>query len=267
MADSDDSMLDKAEGVARRLLERLGAKVDSKMGATDKEVLSPREVGELTSRIERTIESHLREDKNGTKRVAPNRFQVLFTYEETSRLNTKYIEALGLELKASIYEYINNRRYEVRGPFEVKTGRDLFAKTTVVKAFFEGDTAASNPVDPVSDPPPQPGGQPAKPSTDRRVSLRTSDGQSFIINLKPGGAPAHIGRASNCAIRIDDASISRMHCSVTLRSNGDIVIADLGSSNGTSLNNQMLGTNEARSIDTGDTIGVGDIILNVAEIE
>ena len=92
-------------------------------------MLSPREVGALTARLEAAIEANLREDKNKIKRVAPNLFKVLFTYEETSRLNTQYIEALGNELRALIYEYVNNRRYEILGGVKVETGSDLFAKT------------------------------------------------------------------------------------------------------------------------------------------
>ena len=56
MADTNDSMLDKAESLARRILERLGSKVDSKLGSSD-QTLSPSEVGALTSRIERVIEA------------------------------------------------------------------------------------------------------------------------------------------------------------------------------------------------------------------
>jgi hypothetical protein len=85
MADTNDSVLDKAESLARRILERLGSKVDAK--SAGEHTLSPREVGELTSRIERVIEASLREDAKGVKRVAPNRFKILFTYEENSRLN------------------------------------------------------------------------------------------------------------------------------------------------------------------------------------
>jgi hypothetical protein len=264
MADKNDSVLDKAESLARRILERLGSKVDAK--SAEENTLSPREVGELTSRIERVIEASLREDGNGVKRVAPNLIKVLFTYEETSRLNSHYIELLAKELKGAVFEFINNRRYETRGPVDVETGSDLFAKTTVIKPIFEGEAEQSKPIEP----PAKTGQQSVSSATTspgaRVMKLQSADGQSFRIEIKPDSAPAYIGRASTNAVRIDDSSISRLHASIAQRSNGEIVIADLGSSNGTYVNDRLLAANEARVLNSGDVIGVGDFKLTVSEI-
>ncbi|HXG92426.1 MAG TPA: FhaA domain-containing protein [Blastocatellia bacterium] len=264
MANRDDSVIDKAETIARRILERLGSTIDSKLGSGQKQALGPRQVGEINSRIERIIESSLREDKDGVKRVAPNRFKVLFTYEDTSRLAPGYLEALAKELKATIFEFINNRRYETRGPIEVETGSDLFVKTTVIKARFEDDAD-------------KPSGLPtsainAPTESQKRaagqctVSFRDDGGRTYRVELKPGGAPAYIGRVAGNAIILDDKSVSRMHCSIALHGNGDVVVADLGSSNGTSVNGQLLRGNEARPINEDDVLGVGDLKLTVSEI-
>jgi hypothetical protein len=267
MSDSNDSVLDKAEGFARRVLERLGSKVDSRTAAEKEQTFSPREIGNLTSRIERVIENSLQEDKQGVKRVAPNHFKILFTYEETSRLNTQYIEALATELKAIIFEYINNRRYETRGPVRVETGRDLFAKVTVIKPGFESTDPTQKPgVGTLPETASQPSRAAANAEGARKVELRAADGRSFYIRLLSGAAPAYVGRVAGNAIRIDDPSISRMHCSIALRGNGDIVVADLGSSNGTYLNGQILSMSEARTIKPGDTIKVGDIALTISDI-
>ena len=48
----------------------------------------------------------------------------------------------------------------------------------------------------------------------KRLSLRSSDGRLYQIDLKLEGAPAYIGRAAGNAVRIDDPSISRLHCSL-----------------------------------------------------
>ena len=261
MADRDDSILDKAEGFARRLLEKLGSRVDSKDAS---ETLSPREIGEITSRIERVIEAELKEDKKGVKRVAPNRFKVLFTYEKSSHLNSSYIEALAVELKATVYEYINNRRYETQGAVVVETGRDVFAASTVIQALFDADVEVRK--DRPASLEPQAPGAAKPPEGKRTVRLEGANGQAHTISLAPGGAPAYIGRASGSALRIDDPSTSRLHCSIALRSSGEIVISDLGSSNGTSTNSARLGDSEARALSEGDTIGVGDVQLKVKSI-
>ncbi len=185
MSDSNKSVLDKAESLARRILEKLGAKVDGTLGADGTKTLSAREVGDLTSRIERVIEAHLREDKEGVKRLAPNHYKVLFTYEEANRLSPAYIEALAGELEANIFEYVNNRRYETRGSVSVETGRDLFAKTTVIKALFEGDPEVAAPAGLPLESAPQP--RSARAGGARKVTLSTPAG----TNLRH---PAQTGR-------------------------------------------------------------------------
>jgi len=261
MADKNDSVLDKAEQLARRVLERLGSKVDSKLGGSADAALSHREVSDLTSRIEREIEANLRADREGVKRVAPNRIRVGFTYERATQMSDEYLDALARELKGAAYEFIANRRYSTLAPLTVSAASDLFAKSTLIKAQFDGDpepaTGASNPT--------------AGPSTqvavnERILLLQGSGGRSFRITLKASAASATIGRTAGNAVQLDDQSVSRLHCSLTLKATGQLLIADLGSANGTTVNGQSLTASEARPLNKGDCIGVGDLRLTVVEI-
>src|SRR6185295_9518182 len=140
MADKSDNPLDKAEDVARRILDRLGAKLDNKLAPASQQALGARQISDLTTRIERAIESNLQTADTGAARIAPNRFRVLLTYEETSSLTAEYMEAVSKELTNTVHEYINNRRYKTRGPIVVEVGRDVFAKTILVKADFSPET-------------------------------------------------------------------------------------------------------------------------------
>jgi len=256
MADRNDSVLDKAESLARRILERLGSSVDTKLASAGEQTLKPHVIGDLASRIVQAIESNIAPDEHGIQRVAPNRFRVLFTYEETSALSPQYIEAVGKELTATAFEYINNRRYVTRGPITLQACRDLFVKATTVKASFEADRDQDS----------GPGQAFTGADASKSVSFASSDGRSYRVELKPDSAPAYIGRAAGNAVRMDDPSISRMHSSLSLRSGGTVVIADLGSANGTYVNDLLLGGDEARSLNIGDVVGVGDFKLTVTEI-
>jgi FHA domain/Protein of unknown function (DUF3662) len=258
MPGAKDNPLDMAEKVARRILERLGAKVDNKLGPDDQSVLSAAVVGNLASRIERAIESDLKTDEHGIRRVAPNRFDVLFTYEESAALTPQYFDALGKELTASTFEFINNRRYSTLGPVVVKAGQDLFAKTTSVKPSFDGNLKQKKSESPISPPP--------RIEDSKTLRFTGAEGRSHLIELKPAGAPAYVGRAAENAIRLDDSSVSRLHCSVALWDNGIVMIADLGSANGTFINGQPLGRDEARPLSPGDVIRVGDLELTVSDI-
>ena len=258
MADAKQSVLDKAESLARRVLERLGSKVDDKLASEGQHTLGAQVIGGLTSRIEHIIDSSLEEDEGGVRRLAPNRFKVLFTYEETSALSPQYIEAVGKELTASVFEFINNRRYVTRGPVEVQAGRDLFAKATVVKASSDSD------VERAAAAPETESAAPAQGS--KAICLTGTEGRSYRVELRTDGAPAYIGRAAENAVRIDDPSISRLHCSLSLRRDGNVMIGDLGSANGTLVNDQPLGRDEARAVKSGDRIRIGDFDLTVSEI-
>jgi hypothetical protein len=258
-------VLDRAEKLARRILERLGSKVDNKLASDDKRTLNPRIIGDLTSRIEHVIESNLQNDEHGIRRIAPNRFKVLFTYEETSAISPQYIEAVGKELTPTVFEYINNRRYATRGPVEVEAGQDLFAKAIVVKASFDGNTGQSAGSQTTATAASQ--AAPISPPTEsKNLCLKSNDGRLYQIELKLEGAPAYIGRAAGNAVRIDDPSVSRLHCSLSLGSGGRTLVADVGSVNGTYINEQLLGRDEARPLQTGDVVGVGDFKLTVSEI-
>lgn len=256
MADSNNSVLDKAESLARRIFERLGSQVDKKIAPADQPSLSSSQIGDLASRLERLVDLRLKEDERGTRRVAPNRFKVLFTYEETSKLTPQYIEAVGKELTATIFEYIGNRRYETQGPVEVTVERDLFAKSTVVRAIFDGDEKNQTTQDTAASHDPE----------FRKVSFLTSDGRSYMVELRANAAPAYVGRAAGNAIRIEDENVSRLHCSLSLRSGGSVVVADVGSANGTFVNEQLLDADEARVLKPGDIIAVGECRLTVSEI-
>jgi FHA domain-containing protein len=266
MADPKDSVLDRAEILARRILERLGSKVDSKLASDDKGTLNPRVIGDLTSRIERVIESNLQNDEHGIRRIAPNRFKVLFTYEETSNLSAQYIEAVGKELTPTVFEYINNRRYATRGPVEVEAGQDVFAKALVVKASFDGGEKVQSAASQVTATAASQAAPVSHPTESKKLCLKSNDGRLYQIELKVDCAPAYIGRAAGNAVRIDDPSVSRLHCSLSLGSGGGTLIADVGSVNGTCVNGQFLGRDEARALQTGDVVGVGDFKLTVSDI-
>ncbi len=71
-----------------------------------------------------------------------------------------------------------------------------------------------------------------------------------------------VGRTSQAQITIPDASVSRRHALLKLGI-GSITIEDLGSANGSSVNNQALQPNKPVSVRSGDVIRVGDVAILV----
>ncbi len=265
---AEDNIFDKAEHLARRVFEQLGARVDEKLSSDKESIFSQREVSDLISKLERAIDTNLQADSKGIKRIAPHCLKVLVPYERAPRLNLKYAESLVGELKATAFEYITNRRYATEGQIQVVIARDFFEKSVAIKASFDDkdiQVLANDLIAPRSDKN-QSAEAKKKFAGACQVHLQSTDGQSFRFELKANAAPVSIGRAAGNRIRIEDTSISRQHCSISLRSDGQVIIADLESANGTAVNERFLNPNEFSILKEGDEILIGDIELQVKEI-
>jgi hypothetical protein len=77
-----------------------------------------------------------------------------------------------------------------------------------------------------------------------------------------GGAPIRIGRAPECELVLRDGRVSRRHARVSAR-DGVLVLADLGSTNGTRVNGHRI---TEVALGAGDRIEIGDSSLVVAAV-
>jgi predicted component of type VI protein secretion system len=68
-----------------------------------------------------------------------------------------------------------------------------------------------------------------------------------------------IGRQSDCQIRIPSSSVSRHHCEISV-GDGKVMLRDLGSSNGTYVNQKKIAQAELKA---GDLIAVGEFVVVV----
>ncbi len=92
---------------------------------------------------------------------------------------------------------------------------------------------------------------------DVKLIMLKANGQQKVIPLK--GSVTVLGRAQDCDIRIPIESCSRRQCE--LRIEGDqLQFKDLGSSNGTLLNNNRV---EAATLKAGDKLTIGPVVLTV----
>lgn len=109
-----------------------------------------------------------------------------------------------------------------------------------------------------------------RPKAERQRSQRRGRGApSKIVVLDPSGARTSthrlsgtldIGRDSACAIRPNDTYISQQHARIFNR-NGSWVVEDLGSTNGTYLNQQKVTV--PTQISPGDRIRIGKTVIEV----
>lgn len=91
--------------------------------------------------------------------------------------------------------------------------------------------------------------------------LQTTDDPTRVLRITPGTART-IGRGAQADFIFEAPLVSRIHCRLTADQTGQLVMEDLGSTNGTSVN----GTPTARAVlRAGDTLSVGRLTFSVQE--
>lgn len=82
------------------------------------------------------------------------------------------------------------------------------------------------------------------------------------VHLLHGGQ-IHIGRSADADVPLDDPDVSRLHCAVTVDPGGRVSVADLGSTNGTTLAGTRVGTRPVRFV-PGALLRIGESALRLA---
>ncbi|MFD4408585.1 FHA domain-containing protein [Streptomyces sp. NPDC058476] len=82
------------------------------------------------------------------------------------------------------------------------------------------------------------------------------------VHLLHGGQ-IRIGRSADADVPLDDPDVSRLHCAVTVTPEGRVSVADLGSTNGTTLDATRVGTRPVRLV-PGALLRIGESALRLA---
>lgn len=82
------------------------------------------------------------------------------------------------------------------------------------------------------------------------------------VHLLHGGQ-IHIGRSADADVPLDDPDVSRLHCAVTVAADGRVSVADLDSTNGTSLDGTRVGTRPVR-FTPGALLRIGESVLRLS---
>src|SRR5512135_2613446 len=93
-----------------------------------------------------------------------------------------------------------------------------------------------------------------------RLIFRDSQGREGTVELSPTET-VYVGRGLECAIRTDDGMVSRRHAQFRME-NGRFVVEDLGSANGTHLNNTRI---QKQAVGHADIIQCGSLVIRFVD--
>ena len=85
--------------------------------------------------------------------------------------------------------------------------------------------------------------------------LESNDTPSITLRLPPGAIKT-VGRTARADFIVDAALVSRLHCRLTADPSDQLVVEDLGSTNGTIVNGKKV---ERVVLRVGDTLTVGRV--------
>ena len=204
----------------KRFEERLERLVEGSFARPLRSSLQPVEIGR---RLTREMDLARRVGPRG-QLVAPNSFRITLSPDDIDRFES-YIDALATELAETARQHAHLEGYALLGPVEV----DLFESASMKSGQLavRADVLEGTEV----------------------CDLVLTDGQRVRITDRP----IILGRQPDCDIVLDDSNVSRRHAEIVLR-DGDIVLTDLGSTNGTRVNGSPI---RSSVLSSGDAVQIG----------
>ncbi|GGM50815.1 FhaA domain-containing protein [Dactylosporangium sucinum] len=242
--------------VLQRFEKRLEGLVEGAFAKVFKGVVHP---VEILNAMQREAEAH-KAILAGGRTLVPNRYVIDLSPYDHSRL-APYAAALAQELAQSQAEFIGEQGWTVYGDVIVEIERGDGLDTGMFRVTAEVYTGGDVAPPPVPDPyggygqqggygGPGPGG-PGGPA--RNVRLVSGDGRSYPLSI----GSTVIGRGDQANMRLPDVGISRRHARLDF-DGAQVVLTDLGSTNGTMVNGQRV---SAVALNPGDMIQLGTTTL------
>lgn len=218
--------------ILRDFERRLGGLVEGFFATTFRSGLQP---VELAKRMMREMDAN---KTVGVREVwAPNRY--LFTLSESDGQRFEQAEqALVTELKQVVREAAAERGWGLVGPPEVEFQVDAElgkGRFSCEASFVEGEEELA-----------------PQPAVGERGSLVLA-GRTIPLTQPE----ITIGRLPECEVVVDDPGASRQHARIR-RTDGGFVLVDLGSTNGTLLNDAPI---QEQVLESGDRITIGQTVL------
>jgi len=258
------------ERLLRRILEGMGDVVDRKFGRTV-EPKSGLTTSKLIERMKRLIDERARVE--GSKgRIAPHHLVLKVEWGTHSEAPPEILSDLKNEVLAAAIDHINDHRYRTLAPVSVEAEVDIFTTGISVDPNFgdfeeelrredEAKRAAKTGV-------PIPAAAPPMPDIEVIARVTLSHGTREVpLVFKPGGKRLNVGRASDNDLMLNETSVSKIHAALLMTSEGTLLVADTGSTNGTYINGRRITYGESRLIEDGDVVGFGDVEVRLRKSE
>jgi 3D (Asp-Asp-Asp) domain-containing protein len=200
---------------------------------------------EIIERLKALLDAEVREDKPGC-RFVPHNIKLKMQWDKFSTDSEVSLKKLEAEMLAAVVDHINDKRYFTHAPLSLEVKPDYFSSGVRLLVSFDrfSDDERETAIhlsDPGSDPEENP-----DPIVAQRMerAYTTAFSLNGIEKTKTlaftDGTRFTVGRTKGNDLVIDDASVSKMHASLTINGEGLLIVGDTGSTNGTFIGGQRI---------------------------
>jgi pSer/pThr/pTyr-binding forkhead associated (FHA) protein len=255
--------------LVRGVLAKIGESFDRLTGR-DWKPSSSLATSELIERLKKLLDAKVK-DLGEKGRFVPHNIKLKMQWDKFSADAEAALQKLQYELHAAAIDHINDNRYHTYAPLRVEIKPDYFTEGVNLMVGFdkfaeegEGDDAVKVTMPDVNlqniviggiEPEPEP-----EPETEKFVVEFKIDNRPKTVELEfLPNQRLNVGRTKENDLTIEDASVSKVHASLVLNGENQLMVADTGSTNGTFVNGQRIAYGKAFLINETDKVKFGTV--------
>ncbi len=256
------------ERLMRRVLEGVGDVVDRQLGRT----VDPKTgltTDQLINRMNRLIDERVREEK-GRGRIAPHHLKLKMEWGTHSETPPEVTSRLETEILAAAIDHINDNRYRTLAPVKIETDVDIFTSGISVDPTFGEfeEELQRQDLERKLGTAKKGARKEAKPEVQVSARVTLPEGSREIeLSFVAGGRRLSVGRGTDNNLYLNHSSVSKIHAALKVASDGTLLVADTGSTNGTHINGARIAYGDARPIADGDVVAFGEVEVRFRKVD
>ncbi len=226
---------------------------------------------ELIEKLKKLLDHEVRDGK-----FVPHNIKLKMQWDKFSTDSGDSLKRLETELRVAVIDHINDFRYHTYAPVSLQIKPDYFTEGVKLLVSFdkfdedEREVAVSVTVPQikVGDFVPPEIDEPAiDPEPVRFIAHFEAAGKTKAVDLEFNGHQRlSVGRGGENDLVIDDSSVSKIHASLVVNSDGVLAVADTGSTNGTFVAGNRIAYGKAIAADSDGVIKFGSIGVHFEQL-
>ena len=221
---------------------------------------------ELVEKLKQLLDAEVRENEEKRKFV-PHNIKLKMQWDKFSTDSEDALKTLEAELLTAAVDHINDKLYYTYAPLLIEVKPDYFTAGVKLFVSFEKFSDEEHEAEMDVSVPGMKTVELAAAETSDTVRISEKVLVRFHVNgqlkqkelLFEEGVRLSVGRTKENDLAIDDASVSKIHASLLLDSQGHLMVADTGSTNGTFIDGARIPYGKALEVGNGSKLRFGTV--------